>query len=178
MNWNKLIKLLLRTGTLGVICSLIWWGSFYSRIANGFNVPQSKFISCIYSNNLSCSAVGFYGKMTNVIAYEPLLFWLSSCLIGVGLLVKYSLYEPNAVNKSQQEIEAHSEDATITTTNSPLTNDASLVTNKKKIRWWFVAIVFLLLLFILKEAVALSLIGVIGDIERLLNEDLGFLLIK
>ncbi len=95
MGNRKLGQNIFIVGIAGLILSIIWWMSFYSKVDQAFGgrttiFTDSQTWKCLIWNSGPCAIVTGLANAAGEFAYQPMIFWISAAAIGVGYLMKNS----------------------------------------------------------------------------------------
>lgn len=91
MDIKKLIKTLLALGGLVTVGALVWWVYFYSQVIKELGGDFGDAAQCLYSSGGGCGFVSGLAQMGGATPYNPIVFWVGVILLGVGLILKFSL---------------------------------------------------------------------------------------
>jgi hypothetical protein len=83
---KKLTQILLGLGGLVTVGSVIWWASFYGQVTKEVGGNLGDFFQCLYTSGGPC---GFVVGIAP--PYNPTLFWIGAIMLGVGIILQFSL---------------------------------------------------------------------------------------
>jgi hypothetical protein len=100
MDNEKLAHILIRIGIAGLVVSAIWWFIFFTEFnrASGGRGNMVEVVHCLFALTGQCSLMRGMGSMGGMLAYEPLLFWISGGVLIVGVVIKNSIAAPAGHN--------------------------------------------------------------------------------
>jgi hypothetical protein len=80
---------LIGAGVLGVLISFIWWAAFFQKVASftGTSGKGSMPFECLVSSSGACGIIYDTARFVTT-PYNPILFWLSALVLGIGVLVE------------------------------------------------------------------------------------------
>jgi len=88
---KKLTQILLGLGGLVTVGSIIWWVSFYSRVIKEMGGSLGDFFQCLYTSSGPCALLVGIARLAGVTPYNPTLFWIGAIMLGVGIILQFSL---------------------------------------------------------------------------------------
>ena len=87
---KKLTDNLLLLGILITIGAVVWWVIFYSQVTSELGTDLGEAFSCLYSSEGGCGFVSGVAQMGGMTPYNPMVFWIGSGLLGLGILLNIS----------------------------------------------------------------------------------------
>lgn len=104
MDMKKLSDILVGAGIFVTVGAIIWWCAFYSEVTGEDIIPASAF-RCLYSSGGPCAIIIRVAHFTGKTPYNPVLFWIGILILGIGLIVKYSIKKEINLESSEKGIE-------------------------------------------------------------------------
>ncbi len=93
MDIKKLTNILIMIGILVIAGALLWWATFYTQVmGKGSSLPIDALL-CLYSSSGHCGFIASLARLSGGTPYNPTLFWIGIIVLGVGIILKYSLKE-------------------------------------------------------------------------------------
>ncbi len=93
MDIKKLTNILIGIGILTIIVALIWWAIFYTQVTGARSSLPIDALRCLYSSSGPCSFVSGIARLSGVTPYNPTIFWIGIIVLGIGIILKFSLKE-------------------------------------------------------------------------------------
>ena len=91
MEIKKLTQILLGLGGLVTVGSVIWWASFYGQVTKEVGGNLGDFFQCLYTSGGPCGFLVGIAQLAGVTPYNPTLFWIGTIMLGVGIILQFSL---------------------------------------------------------------------------------------
>jgi len=93
MDIKKLTQILLAVGGVIIVIAIIWWASFYGGVTEEIGGNLGDAFKCLFSSGGECGFVSGLAQFAGVTPYNPIVFWIGVVILGVGLILKFSLKE-------------------------------------------------------------------------------------
>jgi hypothetical protein len=87
MNARRLGFWLFTLGVVGVIGSAVWWANFYTQVMKFMNRNEPPPFECLYQFTGPCRTVSNVAGFVGAGSYEPVFFWVSLLVGGIGLVL-------------------------------------------------------------------------------------------
>ena len=91
---KKLSLGVLGLGALGVLASLAWWYSAYSKLveASRGRASLTDLAVCIYSAPAKCQFAGGMAQLAGgSSSYSPTLFWVAAAVLAIGAVLQFAV---------------------------------------------------------------------------------------
>jgi len=95
MDIKKLIRILIRIGSLITLGAFIWWAYFYGQITKEMKSNLGDAISCLYSSDGPCGFINGLAQFGGATPYNPIIFWVGITMVGIGIVLKLSVKKEN-----------------------------------------------------------------------------------
>lgn len=126
MEVKKLSQILIVIGGIITGIALIWWAAFYGEVAQEFGGNLGDALKCLFSSGGECAFVTGIAQMVGSTPYNPVVFWVGIVILGVGLILLFSLKQESSPQTSSLQ---HSN--TLSSEFSPTEYAQQSITNKE-----------------------------------------------
>lgn len=104
MDIKKLTEILIGIGILVIAVAFIWWATFYTQVTGARSSLPMDALRCLYSSGGPCGVIVGIARLSGGTPYNPTLFWVGIIVLGVGLILKYSLKEEIPPGNNKEDI--------------------------------------------------------------------------
>lgn len=88
MNNQNVSKAFIGLGTILCVGAIIWWATFYSKIAESVNDGLNEYAACLINSGDECEQAAYFAQQFGLTPYSPYPLWAGILILVLGFLIK------------------------------------------------------------------------------------------